>query len=177
MTAAQVCTQVCACLPLTLLHLLVSFPVCPWGEERSPKFRPHLAKSKWFRTVRVCVCMCVCERETVGGGGAVTLATQLHILQRLPQRKNVFLQHAITTDYRLPSLHQKLSPEKEKHCAFVCICVCVCVSLHTNRQRHGDKERWEMIIAHTKNHNWKKIGELTYLWVSFRFKSYTDLLG
>jgi len=66
------------------------------------------------------------------GGGAVTLATQLHILQRLPQRKNVFLQHAITTDYRLPSLHQKLSLEKgeteQSLCVFVDECVCVCVT-------------------------------------------------
>lgn len=88
----------------------------------------------------MCVCVCVCERETVGGGGAVTLATQLHILQRLPQRKNVFLQHAITTDYRLPSLHQKLSPEKEKHCAFVCICVCVCVCVSRYTQIDRDTE-------------------------------------
>lgn len=83
------------------------------------------------------------------GGGAVTLATQLHILQWLPQRKNVFLQHAITTDYRLPSLHQKLSlEEKKQH-------ICVCVLSHANRwrDRHKDKERWEMIIAHTINRN------------------------
>lgn len=83
--------------------------------------------------------MCV----SVGGGGAVTLATQLHILQRLPQRKNVFLQHAITTDYRLPSLHQKLSLEKEKHCAFVCVCGFVCASLHTNRQTDTETKKDE----------------------------------
>lgn len=83
--------------------------------------------------MRVCVRVYVCV--SVGGGGAVTLATQLHILQRLPQRKNVFLQHAITTDYRLPSLHQKLSLEKEKHSPTVCVCglVCVCVCVVTHK--------------------------------------------
>lgn len=175
MTAAQVCTQVCAFTTHTTTFARL-FSCLPVRRGALSKISATFGKVKVIED-SLCVCLHVCVRETVGGGGAVTLATQLHILQRLPQRKNVFLQHAITTDYRLPSLHQKLSPEKEKHCAFVCICVCVCVSLHTNRQRHGDKERWEMIIAHTKNHNWKKIGELTYLWVSFRFKSYTDLLG
>lgn len=70
----------------------------------------------------------------VGGGGAVTLATQLHILQRLPQRKNVFLQHAITTDYRLLSLHQKLFLGKKKHSAFVCVC------FHTQPEGQTDRE-------------------------------------
>lgn len=76
--------------------------------------------------------MCV----SVGGGGAVTLATQLHILQRLPQRKNVFLQRAITTDYRLPSLHQKPSPEKEETLR---ICVC-CVDRHKQTETKKDEK-------------------------------------
>lgn len=71
------------------------------------------------------------------GGGAVFLAMQLHILQQLPQRKNVFLQHAITTDYRLLSLHQKLLPERET----VSLCEYVlCVCHHTNTDSETKKD-------------------------------------
>lgn len=148
---------------VALLHVFATVSVCPLGhpgDAFSKKintfpqdvFDQSQTESGWLE------CACV----SVGGGGAVTLATQLHILQRLPQRKNVFLQHTITTDYRLPSLHQKLSPEKKKHCAFVCVC--------RYAQTDRDKERWEMIIAHTKNHNWKKI------WGSWRiYGTHLDL--
>lgn len=70
--------------------------------------------------------------------GAVTLAMQLHILQRLPQRKNVFLQHAITTDYRLPSLHQKLALEKKKQ--YICVCVCECRNAQIDRQTQRQRK-------------------------------------
>lgn len=76
---------------------------------------------------------------SVGGGGAVTLATQQHILQRLPQRKNVFLQHAITTDYRLPSFASEALARKEET-QHICVRVCV---LHTNRQTDTETKKDE----------------------------------
>lgn len=109
----------CVCLPISRLSQRYS---CLPGHPEEQPTHVWLESFGEFKAsqdalLRVCLLLCV----TAGGGGAVTLAMQLHILQRLPQRKNVFLQHAITTDYRLPSLHQKLLPEKEKHCAFVCV--------------------------------------------------------
>lgn len=134
-----VCVQVCH-YSCSSVCLFVSQP--SWEAVSNFFELDTFGKVRVSQDTLVCVCVCV----SVGGGGAVTLATQLHILQRLPQRKNVFLQHAITTDYRLPSLHQKLSLEKGetlRACVCVCAFVCLCVSLHTNRQTDTETKKDE----------------------------------
>lgn len=117
-SVTQVCVHVCAqqwqvCHLFAFTSLSLSYP-----EKQPLKTEAgHIWQSQ-SESGYACGCL-----QGEGRVGAVTLATQLHILQRLPQRKNVFLQHAITTDYRLPSLHQKLSLEKKKQ--YICVCVCV----------------------------------------------------
>lgn len=72
------------------------------------------------------------ERGGVRRDVTVTLATLTHILQPLPQRKNVFLQHAITTDYRSAFIASELLARMKEAVCAVHICECKCMHVYTS---------------------------------------------
>lgn len=56
------------------------------------------------------------------------------------------------------------------------ICVWMCVDTHKQTETQRQRKMRNDYSSHQKP-QLKKMGELTYLWVSFRFKTYTDFQG
>jgi len=152
-SATGVCVSVCVLKFVTRLWLLVRMSLCLSHPERqSPKFWSWTHLAEWVR-ILVCVYVCVCQ-----GWGCCHFGNATAHIAAITTAEKCF--SATCNYYRLQIavLASEALARKGRNTARLCVWMwmCVCVPLHTNRQR--DKERWEMIIAHTKNHNWKKRG-------------------
>ncbi len=165
--------QVCHNAIVACLYVFVSQP--SWAAV-SRIWAGHIWQSQ-SESGYSCVCMsvyvCVCR-----GWGCCHFGNATAHIAAITTAEKCF--SATCNYYRLQIAvlaSEALARKGETLCVCVCMWICVCVVTHKQTDRHRDKERWEMIIARTKNHNSKKMGELTYLWDSFRFKSCTDFQG